>query len=127
MDKMKASGLIVGIIGLAVLFIFLIDSLIMLYTEYGEYSELWMTVYSSSAVLWSVAFTLAATALVLHVDKKGAYLMALSTIIGTIGFVPVFFALGTANLAGSILLTLVTILPLLVSTVLFAMSSKQQP
>jgi hypothetical protein len=118
MEKMEAFT--VGIVGLAFLSFFLLVSLSMFYNYYGHYTEFWMTVYSSSAIIWSVTITLGITALVLHADKKATYFMALSTITGAMGFVPVFYGSG----ASSIPLGLSTILLLLVSTILFATPRK---
>jgi len=81
MDKMKVSGLIVGIIGLAVLFFFLITDLFGVYDT--AHFERWEnSIFSTTAILWSVAFTLGATAMISYTEKRGAYFMALSTIIG---------------------------------------------
>ena len=131
MDKVKVWGLILGMVGVAFLFFFLIDAINDNYAQYMEFSYFELqnkTVYANCATLWSAAFTLGATAIVLYAQKKAIYFMALSTIIGAVGFVPYFDLVeGTpapATSASLIFLAIVAILLLLASTILLAIPTK---
>jgi hypothetical protein len=122
MDKVKVSGLIAGTIGLAVLFLIFIIVLV----EVHAGSEQWeINLSAASATFFSVAFTLGAIAMVLYKEKRGAYFMALSTIIEIIGFVP-FFSWRASQALQLTLITLVYALPMLISTILLAIPTKQQ-
>jgi uncharacterized membrane protein len=96
--------------------------------EFSYYELHNEVVYANCATLWSAAFTLGATAMVLYAEKKAAYFMALSTVIGAIGFIPYFVLVwGTPAPVASasvIFLAVVTILLLLASTILLAIPTK---
>ena len=85
---------------------------------------------STTDILWSAAFTLGATAMIFYKEKKGAYFMAMATIVETIGFVPMYVWLYVMNTAPPVfsftLYTILTVLPMLVSTILFTIPRKQQ-
>jgi hypothetical protein len=127
MDKVKAS-VIAGIIGLAVLFLLFIIAFVEVYAD----SERWeVNLSATSAISFSVAFTLGATAMILYKEKRRVYFIALSTIIEIIGFVPSFVYFvkwgGTPSQALPLtLITLVMVLPMLISTILFASPIRQQ-
>jgi hypothetical protein len=131
MNKVKVWGLVLGMVGVASLFFFLIDAINDNYAQYMEFSYFDLhnkTVYADCATLWSAAFTLGATAIVLYAQKKAAYFMALSTIIGAVGFIPYFYLVEGApapvTSTSIVFLAIVTILLLLVSTILLAIPTK---
>lgn len=127
MEKLKVLGLAVGIIGLAILFIFLILDVTAVYDEHG-YERWEANLFSISAILSSIAFTLGATAIIFYIEKRAVYFMALSTIIGTTGFVPLIQRYSTLQMNISTLIfgILCVMVPMLVSTILFAIPTKQQ-
>lgn len=127
MEKVKVLGLVIGIIGLAILFIFLISDLTAVYDEHA-YERWEANLFSISAILSSIAFTLGATAIVFYMDKRAAYFMALSTIIGATGFAPLIQRYSTLQMNVSTLIfgVLIVMVPMLASTILFAIPTKQQ-
>jgi hypothetical protein len=131
MNRIKIWGLILGMFGIGFLLFFLIDAVNDNYTQYMEFSYFELhnkTVYANCATLWSAAFTLGATAIVLYAQKKAAYFMALSTIIGALGFIPYFDLVeGTpapVTSTSMIFLAIVTISLLLASTILLVIPTK---
>jgi hypothetical protein len=130
MDRVKVLGLIVGIIGLGILCFFMIVwNLPSMYDE-QNYQRWETNLFATAEILWSISFTLGASAMTFYTEKKAVYFMMLSTIIGAVGFVPFLersYRLNDYQLAGPLFfIATITIVPMLISTILLALPTKQQ-
>ena len=123
MERVKVQGLTVGSIGLASLFLVLL-----LAVSSISNSENYTSFLAISAILLGVALTLGATAMVFFKEKRGAYFMASSTTIGAIGFfllIQHFYELGIKyQLTALTIITIITITPMLASTILLSIPTK---
>jgi hypothetical protein len=88
MNKVKLSGLIIGIIGFAILSFCLILTMVNIVFYENLYAGWEVNLFSICAILWSISFIFGVGAIVSYMQKRGAYFMILSTIIGALGWIP---------------------------------------
>jgi hypothetical protein len=91
MNKLKFSGLIIGTIGLAILFFNLFLAWVSVIPFESQYAQWEVNIFIVSAIFWSGSFILGVTAMISYMKKKGVYLMVLSTLIGAIGWAPLYW------------------------------------